>query len=113
MQMPDNFQISTSSNFQIERMKFYRILFTLFCLPFLAAELKAQEIPCRYPLYVSADSLVNFVKKDFEWRTGQPSQIEPEDWQTYFYDNTRGINFTKAYKQTQRFLMEKLGRDVF
>lgn len=90
------------------------LLFLLFTLPFFAAEVKAQEvIPCRYPLQVSADSLVNFVRKDFEWRTGKPSQVEPEDWKMYFYDNTRGINFTAAYNQAQLFLLQKLGRDVF
>ena len=53
-------------------------LFTLFTLAFFATETHAQvEIPCRYPLQVSADSLVNFVRKDFEWRTGKPTQIEP------------------------------------
>jgi hypothetical protein len=113
MLMSDNFQISTSSNFQIE-MKFYRILFTLFSLAFLSAEVHAQvEIPCRYPLQVSADSLVNFVRKDFEWRTGKPSQIEPEDWKMYFYDNTRGIDFTTAFNQAQSFLVNKLGRTVY
>ncbi len=95
-------------------MKFYRLLFTLFTLPFFASEVRAQvEIPCRYPLQVSADSLVNFVRKDFEWRTGKPTQIEPEDWKMYFYDNTRGINFTSAYNQAQQFLLKKLGREVF
>ena len=89
-------------------------LFTLFTLAFFTSEARAQvEIPCRYPLQVSADSLVNFVRKDFEWRTGKPTQIEPEDWKTYFYDNTRGINFTKAYNQAQQFLLQKLGREVF
>src|SRR5688572_2958924 len=95
-------------------MKFYRLLFLLFCLPFFASETKAQEvISCRYPLQVSADSLVNFVRKDFELRTGKPSQIEPEDWKMYFYDNTRGIDYTSAYNQAQQFLLNKLGRDVF
>ncbi|MFC5270588.1 hypothetical protein [Adhaeribacter terreus] len=95
-------------------MKFYRILFILFSLSFFAGEVRAQEvIPCRYPLQVSADSLVNFVRKDFEWRTGKPTQIEPEDWKMYFYDNTRGIDFTSAYNQAQQFLLEKLGREVF
>ncbi len=95
-------------------MKFYRILFLLFCLSFFAADLHAQnESSCRYPLQVSADSLVNFVRKDFELRTGKPSQIELEDWKMYFYDNTRGINFTTAYAQAQQFLLSKLGREVF
>lgn len=94
--------------------KFKLSLFTLITLAFFTLEVRAQvEIPCRYPLQVSADSLVNFVRKDFEWRTGKPTQIEPEDWKMYFYDNSRGINFTAAYNQAQQFLLQKLGRDVF
>ena len=90
------------------------LLFTLLTLAFFTSEVRAQEvIPCRYPVQVSADSLVNFVRKDFEWRTGKPTQIEPEDWKMYFYDNTRGINFTSAYNQAQQFLLQKLGREVF
>ena len=94
-------------------MKFHLILFLLFSLPFFASELKAQEMPCKYPLNVSADSLVNFVKHDFARRTGKPPQIDPEDWQMYFYDNTRGINFSVAYAQAQDFLMKRLGRSVY
>ncbi|HSI90455.1 MAG TPA: hypothetical protein VK927_05025, partial [Adhaeribacter sp.] len=95
-------------------MKFYRILFILFCLPFFAPDLKAQvQVPCRYPLYVSADSLVNFVKKDFEWRTGQPPQIDDEDWKLYFYDNSRGLKMDRAFRETQNYLLQRLGREVY
>lgn len=94
-------------------MKFYRILFSSISLLFLSFGLKAQETSCKYPIHVSADSLVNFVRHDFEKRTGKVLQIEAEDWKLYFYDNTRGINFTAAYSQAQDFLIQKLGRSVF
>lgn len=94
-------------------MKFYRILFLLFLLPLFALELKAQQASCNYPIGVSADSLVNFVKYDFERRTGKAPQIEAEDWKMYFYDNTRSINFDKAYAEAQNFLIQRLGRSVY
>jgi hypothetical protein len=94
-------------------MKFYRILFSSITLLFLSFGLKAQQASCNYPIHVSADSLVNFVKHDFEKRTGKPSQIEPEDWKMYFYDNTRGINFDTAYWQAQKFLIQRLGKSVY
>lgn len=94
-------------------MKFHQILFLLLPLSFFASELKAQETSCNYPIHVSADSLVNFVKHDFKRRTGQAPQIEPEDWKMYFYDNSRGINFDKAYADAQDFLIQRLGRSVY
>ncbi len=98
------------------------LLLLLFCLPILAPETCAQGItgpglpqekPCKYPIHVSADALVKSVRQDFEKRTGKPPQIEEEDWKLYFYDNTRGLNFDTAYWHAQKFLIQKLGREVF
>src|SRR5688572_14520358 len=94
-------------------MKFYRILFSSISILFLSFGLKAQETSCKYSVHVSADSLVNFVRHDFEKRTGKAPQIDSADWKLYFYDNTRGINFTAAYSQAQDFLIKKLGSSVF
>ena len=61
-------------------------------------------------MQVSADSLVNFVRKDFEWRTGKPSQIEPEDWKEYFYDNSRSLGLTIVMVTHDRSLARQADR---
>lgn len=68
---------------------------------------------CGYPIHVSADSLVNFVIKDYKKRTGRNISYTDEQWRKDFYDNTRDIKYEAAFNKCQDYLIQRLGKYVY
>lgn len=67
---------------------------------------------CRYPVFVSADSLVNVVREDCIKKLGD-TFVPDIIWRRYIYDPSNGINLDAAYAECQRHLIKSLGREMF